>query len=398
MITKRRISAFLLAAGSVVGLGSAQAQGLLSIGGDADFDANLPFTVSLATAVGYDSNSNQAPDGFDQGDTGFWQGGVVIAYASSTPVTKVNVGGHYSGFYYFDTAPGQDEWFHNFRATLNVSHAASRRLQLGFNGWVSYEFQPDFAIGQTASRVTDQYTFGYANFSAAYSVSPLLTSVTNYTFSGVYYDEENADDRVSHLISQQFKYLISRQTAATAEYRFGITEYDQGSSDYQSHYALVGLNHAWTKQTTVSVAAGAQFVELDEGDNISSPYLEGAINHRIAEQTAVRWYHRYGYDPTNAGTHQDRTSYRTGLTLVQTFNQFLSANAGVHYTYQSFEGGLGAAGDRDDNVVHLSVGLNYQILDNMMLNSTYSYTNSSSDNLFLDYDRHRVSVGLSATF
>ncbi|MCB1097860.1 MAG: outer membrane beta-barrel protein [Verrucomicrobiae bacterium] len=397
MITKRSFSAFILAAASVAGLGGAQAQGLLSIGADNDFEANLPFTVTLATAVGYDSNSNQAPDGFDEADTGFWQGGVVVAYASGSPVTKVKVGGQYSGFYYFDTQPNQDDWFHNFRATLNVTHSASRRLQLGFNGWVAYEFQPDFAIGQTSSRVRDQYTFGYANFSAAYMISPAITSVTNYTFNGVYYDEDNADDRVSHLISQQFKYLVSRLTALTAEYRFGITEYDSGRNDYKSHYALIGANHAFSRQLTASIAGGAEFTEFDSGGDTTNPYFEGALNYRLAEETTLRWYNRYGYDATNAGTHQKRLSYRTGLTATQKFGPYLSGNAGVHYIHQTFENGF-AASDRDDDVVYLTVGLDYQILDNVVLNSSYSYTNLSSDAELLEYDRSRVSLGVSATF
>ena len=398
MITKRSFSAFILAAASMAGLNGAQAQGLLSIGADSDFEANLPFTVTLATAVGYDSNSTQAPDAFEEGDTGFWQGGVVVAYASGSPVTKVRVGGHYSGFYYFDTMPGQDEWFHNFRATLNVQHAASRRLQLGFNGWVAYEFQPDFAIGQTSSRVQDQYTFGYANVSAAYMLSPVITSVTNYTFSGVYYDEDNADDRVSHLISQQFKYLVTRLTALTAEYRYGVVQYDSGRSDYTSHYALVGANHAFSRQLTGSIAAGAQFVDYDSGGSTENPYVEGALNYRLAEETSLRWYNRYGFDATNAGSHQERLSYRTGVTVTQKFGPYLSGNAGVHYIHQSFEDSFDALRDRDDDVVYLTLGLDYQILENVVLNSTYSYTNLSSDAELLEYDRHRVSLGVSATF
>ena len=398
MITKRSFSAFILAAASVAGLGGAQGQGLLSIGADNDFEANLPFTVTLATSVGYDSNSNQAPDGFDKADTGFWQGGVVVAYASGSPVTKVKVGGQYSGFYYFDPQPGQDDWFQNFRATLNVTHSASRRLQLGFNGWIAYEFQPDFAIGQTSSRVRDQYTFGYANFSAAYMISPAITSVTNYTFSSVYYDEENADERVSHLVSQQFKYLVSRLTALTAEYRFGVTEYDSGRDDYKSHYALVGANHAFSRQLTSSFAVGAEFTEFDSGGDTTNPYFEGALNYRLAEETTLRWYNRYGYDATNAGAYQDRLSYRTGLTVTQRFGPYLSGNAGVHYIHQTFEDGFSSISDRDDDLINLTVGLNYQILDNMVLNSSYTYTNLSSDAEFNEYDRSRVSLGASVTF
>ena len=396
MITKRSFSAFLLAAASVAGLGGAQAQGLLSIGSDNDFDANLPFTVTLATAVGYDSNSNQAPDGFDEADTGFWQGGFVVAYASGTPVTKVSVKGQYSGFYYFDTQPGQDDWFHNARAIVNVKHDASRRLQLGFNGWIAYEFQPDFAIGQTSSRVRDQYTFGYANFSAAYMLTPLLTSVTNYTFSGVYYDEDNADDRVSHNIAQQIKYLVAKQTALTAEYRYKVTQYDSGRNDYDSHLFLVGANHAFSRQLTGSIAGGAQLVEYDAGGDTTNPYVEGALNYRLAEETTLRWYNRYGYDATNAGSHLERLSYRTGVTASQKFGPYLTGSAGIHYIHQSFEDGFTA--DRDDDTFYFTVGLDYQFLDNMVLNTSYTYTNLSSDVDLLEYDRSRVSVGVSATF
>ena len=394
MITKRSISAFVLAAASLVGLSGAQAQGLLSIGADNDFDASLPFTVTIATAVGYDSNNNVAPDGFEN-ETGYLQGGIVLSYASVSPVTRVKVGGQYSGFYYFDNAPGDDDYLDNWRATLNVVHDVSRRLQLGFNGWIAYEFQPDFAVGQTSSRSNDQYLYGYANISAAYMLSTTWTSVTNYTFSAVEYEDGNSDDRISHTISQQFKYLVSRLTALTAEYRFTTHDYDRGF-DYDSHYVLLGANHAFSRQLTGSIAGGVQILDYADGGDSTDPYVEGALNYRLAEETALRWYLRYGDDATNSGTHVERNSFRTGLTVSQSFGPYLSGNAGVHWVHQMFEDGT--TDDFDEDTVYLTLGLGYQIFDNMLLNTQYSYTNLSSDQEFRDYDRHRISLGASMTF
>ena len=44
------------------------------------------------------------------------------------------------------------------------------------------------------------------------------------------------------------------------------------------------------------------------------------------------------------------------------------------------------------------VALEQFIVDNTDLNVTYHYINYSSDDPFRDYDRNRVSLGLTATF
>ena len=177
-----------------------------------------------------------------------------------------------------------------------------------------------------------------------------------------------------------------------------MTEYDSGQNDYKSHYALVGANHAFSRQLTGSVAGGAELTEFDSGGDTTNPYFEGGLNYRLAEETTLRWYNRYGYDATNAGTHQERLSYRTGLTVTQQFGPYLSGNAGVHYIHQTFSDGFTDVGDREDDLVNLTVGVDYQILDNVVLNSSYTYTNLSSDSEFVDYDRSRVSLGASVTF
>ena len=54
--------------------------------------------------------------------------------------------------------------------------------------------------------------------------------------------------------------------------------------------------------------------------------------------------------------------------------------------------------DSDEDLISVSAGLSYQVLSNVSLDANYFYTNVSSDNEFREYDRHRVSLGLSTTF
>ena len=54
--------------------------------------------------------------------------------------------------------------------------------------------------------------------------------------------------------------------------------------------------------------------------------------------------------------------------------------------------------DFDEDIVSLNVGLGYQIWENVVLNSTYTYTNLSTDIPLREYDRHRIAVGASMSF
>lgn len=384
---------------SVLSLGGASAQGLLSIGADDDFDSGLPFTVTLGLSAGYDNNVNLANDSGAEEDSSYITGGVAIGYGMEDRTTKLRLGAEYSVTHYFDVE-SVDDTYHSGRLRFDISHDVSRRLSIGNNSYVAYEIEPDYDIAASTDRRTDNYLYFYNNTSVAYAWSRRFSTVTNYAINGIFYDEgviADTEDRLSHTFGHQLRYMLDRTTTLTAEYRFTYTDYDVNDRDNWAHYALVGVDHAFSSQLQGSLRVGAEFRDYSSGGNNTAPYLEGALSYRAAKDTTLRWYNRLGYEDNEVSSYESRYSYRTGLSLSQRLASNLTAVGGVHYAHSEFEDSP-IFSDVSEDLVSLSLGLNYQLTTNVMLNANYHFTNVASDNEAREYDRHRVSLGATVTF
>jgi len=379
---------------------ASQGQGLLSIGADRDYEEKIPFTVTLASSVGWDSNMNTSPD--YETESGYWQNGGSLVYSAGDKRNHLNLGAHYSNIWYFDAAPGTEDTYNNARVTLDYVTQISPRLTVSDSFYLAYETEPDFLVGASINRRTSQYLYGYNNLSVSYAWTPRFSTVTGYTLTGIWYEEdENQNmDHLSHLFSQQFRYSVSRTTTGTFDYRFQVADYDNNpDAEYTAHYALVGVDRSFTPLLAGSLRVGAQFRDYDGPlGSDTRPYLEGALNYRAGKNTTLRWYHYLGGDDSDLTGFASGYSYKTGLTAQHQLTERLTGNVALHYLNQNFEDSPYDLPDQTDNTFAGSAGLDYRLWRNIGLNATYSYTTTDSDNYYRNYDRHRVSLGLTATF
>ena len=239
--------------------------------------------------------------------------------------------------------------------------------------------------------------------------------MTGYTFSSVTYDDDDesttgrssvdSEDNMSHTFSQQFRYTFDRRTTLTASYRYNLTDYTgESQGDSQSHFFLVGGDRFINRNFSVSGNGGVQYREYDEtGDGEAAPYGEAALIYRQGARTTVRWHHRFGLDDTNNGGQAGRQgsdggySYRTGLTLNQQLSRRWGLNASVNYIYQTFPEQFESGGDEVEQTVDATVGVHYQLRRRVGVGFNYSFTQVISDDPLQEYDRHRVSLGVTFT-
>lgn len=130
--------------------------------------------------------------------------------------------------------------------------------------------------------------------------------------------------------------------------------------------------------------------------------FEDAAFERISEPTAgarLRWrvtpattlsasLDRVVYDTTipGASSYLDTS---VALRVNRTFNERLSARAGLVYARSEFEGI-----DRTDDVVNPSIGLSYRLTRRVQLDADYRLLQRRSDLASAEYDRHAFFVGL----
>jgi hypothetical protein len=377
---------------------SASAQGLLSLGQRNDFDSRLPFAVTVGMNVGYDSNSTASAT--DESGSSYISGHVGLEYnTGGKRRTAYTYNASYSPTMYLSGAEGRDDLFHNVRAGFSVLHKVNPRLSISDSAYIAYEIEPNYGIGATVARRTQQYLYGYNSLAVSYAWNRRLSTVSSYTISGTKYDDDafSGEDAITNLFSQEVRYALNKTTTLAGTYRYAISNYDNGFGDYTSQYFLAGVDHKFSPRMVASVRAGAEVRDRDSTGSSSSPYAEGNLTYSVAKQTQLGWYHRLGFEDSDVGSFGDRYSYRTGLTLNQRLSPRMAANVGTHYIHDNFENSE-VSDDFSEDIFTISLGLDYNVFRNVNLNTGYSYTTVASGESLREYDRHMLSVGVSARF
>ena len=144
-----------------------------------------------------------------------------------------------------------------------------------------------------------------------------------------------------------------------------------------------------------SVRGGAEFYDSDRVTK-TAPYAEAALNYAVAQQTMVRWFAALGFNGAELAAFNSRYGLNTGLQLNHNVTKRFSVNSGASYAYSQFDGGAGS--DVTEHSVLLNAGIGYQLLENVNLNANYSFSTLQSTNALREFDRHRVSIGATASF
>lgn len=382
----------------LAGTSAASAQGLLSLQNKADFKSPAPLTITAGAGAGYDSLNYKGSSANDF-DSMFIQGGLGLNYADNDQISPYNLGLDFGTVYYLDSTNRSQDTDYSARAVFNVSHAFSERLKVTNNFYLTYEVEPNFGLGASTALRNGQYLYGYNNFAVAYAWSERFSTTTSYTVDGMHYDDSDIgrlEDRFSHLISQQFSWASTKTMKLVGEYRYRTVQYSHVNNDYTSHYLLAGVDKAWSERTTGSFRAGAEFYKSNKSDK-TAPYFEASLNHATTDKTNLQVFTAVGFDGSELGNYGSRYTYRVGASVNHHVSKKLVLNGGLNYAYSTFDG-IGLAPDVNEHELSATAGLGYQLWNNVSLDANYSYTVLSSDDSLRDYDRNRVSLGLSAQF
>lgn len=124
-------------------------------------------------------------------------------------------------------------------------------------------------------------------------------------------------------------------------------------------------------------------------ERISEPTVGARLRWRVTPATTVSAsLDRVVYDTTlpDASSYLDTS---LALRVNRSFNERLSARAGLVYARSEFEGI-----DRTDDVANPSVGLSYRLTRRVQLDADYRLLQRRSDLASAEYDRHSFFLGL----
>jgi len=401
----------LLSAMALTAAAPAYAQGLYYIGSEDQEPLPLKWVVGLSAI--YDDNVAAGRNANVEDDSMAINPYVGVSFITVTPQTTIDLYARLGLIYYFDAPQGVDDVNSQSRLGLNIVHRFSERLRFASQNFVSYEMEPDYSYGYASSRVSGEYFFWQADNALGYRWTERLATYTGLRLSGVTYSDIDNNDRFTWQLYNQFRYQLSAQTVLTMDYRYGQTNGDGLANDSTNQFLLLGAEHRFSPNIIGIIRAGAQFRDVDNGDNTTSPYIEFALNSQLTQAFRLRSYARYGiedYDtvqifPGNVAVeYSDRRTLRFGLSGEYVFNPMVSVFGGIDYIPTRYQEGRnltvpgGPARDADEDVINLYLGLSYRINDFMTTSLSYNYTNSDSDFPNRDYDRNRISLGVSAEF
>ena len=309
----------------LAGVHSASAQGILSLRNNLDFKDKTPMTYSVGVGAGYDDLSYKS-NGFNNISSFFIQESVSAMYSDNDKISPWNLALDLGSLQYLDHNPGVKDTTYTDRVTFNISHSFSPRLKVTDNFYFTYEAEPNFGLGASTARRNGQYFYGYNNFAVTYAWSERFSTTSSYTIDGINYQEKsigNLEDRISHLFAQQFSWALNHTTKLVGEYRFRDTLYKRSSSDYMSHYALAGIDKAWSERTSGSFRAGAEFYSNDATSK-TAPYIEASLNYAVSKKTTATVYSSIGYDGSELGNADARYSYRIGASAAHHLTERLT--------------------------------------------------------------------------
>lgn len=395
----------------LLAIGSASAQGLYYAGTEAT--ESLPLKWVVGASVVYDDNVN--PGYGDKENSIALNPSVGLSFVNVTPQSTFDVYVRLGMVYYLDAPAGMDDVNSQSRAGINYTHRFSERLRYVSRNFISYELEPDYSYGYASSRAAGEYFFWQSDNSIGFRWTERVGTYTGLVLSGTDYVDSDApsNDRFTWELYNQFRYQLSPQTVLTTDYRYGETTGNGEASDSTNQYLLFGVEHRFSPNTIGIIRAGAQFREVDDGlGNTTSPYVEFTLNSRLTEAFSLRSFARYGiedYDTVQylesgkIAEYADRRTLRFGLSGEYVISPMLSLNGGIDYIPTSFQSGQyvdgsGSAPDWNEAMINAYIGISVRFNDFLTGMVSYNFTDSSSDEDLNDYNRNRISIGVSAEF
>jgi len=384
---------------------SASAQGLLSLGQHFEIEGFKPWTASLSSQVGWDSNPGaSSQDGNDDKGSAYLQNDVTLGYTLKNQTDQIDLTGNYSNQWYEDPGPGVQKSNNNWKIAANYTRKESRVLTIQDTFYIAHQTQPDFGVGLTLNRPTNGSLAFYNGLSVSCALSPVLSFISGYNLTDVRYDDEifQTEDYLDNLFSEQLKLQMSRRTSGSFSLRYEITRYEHNpNADSHTYFALVGLDHQFSRYLQGSINVGAEMREYDGPlGNSASPYLEASLNYQASQYTNWRWYANIGQSAAGNSGQQNGLSCWTGLSYQRQLTALLSLNLAINYEWTTYSGGPTITpGDDTQQMVSASANLSYKLWRNVSLTAGYTFTDVvGSSALVTSYRRQQATLGLTASF
>jgi hypothetical protein len=407
-------SAGLIALGAM-SAGTAQAQ-----------DETKPWNLSGVLRAFYDDNWNTAASGTGarQGSYGF-EVSPGLGYKIVNGPTEASLSYTY-GLKYFESRPSNNA-DHSHAAEAKLRHTFPERYKLDISDSFVSSQEPgvlDPASLTVPFRSNGNNIRNTVALTLGAELTPTFSLDIGYSNSFYDYQETGTDsrsallDRVEHLARVDLRWAARSDVIGIFGYQFGFN--DQTSADLvtttaappgqsasvrdaRSHYVYIGADRNFSPQLLGSVRAGLQYTDYPNApaplvQNSTSPYVDFAGTWAYSPEGTIQLGLKHTRNQTDVSSGaQDAESTTIYGNLSHNIAAVVKTSVLVQYQNSSFRGGL--FDTLSDNIFMLGVNASYDVIKNRLTAEMgYNYDRVDSDITLRSLYRHRVYIGLKATY
>jgi hypothetical protein len=188
------------------------------------------------------------------------------------------------------------------------------------------------------------------------------------------------------------------------EYRANPVTYFSAPLNNFGQFFLLGVDQIFSSKFKITARGGAE-LRFYNTDNDNPDYfgpfgeLNGSYEYQKASSIGLNM--RYGTEGSGLNGAPTRQTFRVGFNLVQGITPKLSFTGGMNYQnnfYNEFDK-QDASPEFYENIIEFSLGANFKMTKNMILQGGYTYTiDMAPESEQLSYQRNVAFVGMNLDF
>ena len=413
----------LIASAGIAAVGVASIQAAPQVG-LSPTQTSKPWSISASLRGFYDDNITTVPDAIKEESFGI-EVTPSINYNVVRESTALSLGYTFGLRWFEDRVPDSSDESHQVSA--NLTHTVSPTLSFELSDTFRVAQEPTIANGARTRviRGEQDYLHNEAALGVTKGLSDTVSLYGQYSNRVINYDDPGFSgllDRVEHTPLLHLMRRLNPNTIGLVGYRFKAVRYtadeiapgsgiDPNIRDANSHYAYLGVDHAFSPRLQGSARAGVQFTDFNNApvgvdDNVTNPFADANLSYGYAEgsnlQVGVK-HERSRNDLAFAGASslildQEQTVVYSAINHRITAK--LAASIQGTYLNGSYQGGGPGIDGADDEYWALGLNLNYTINQFLSAEAGYNFDDYDSGVLtaLRSYDRNRVYIGLRASY
>jgi hypothetical protein len=358
-----------------------------------------PFTVSLDLREEYDDNINTRSSNEEGSFKTIVRPSIIFNY----PMDQTIFSARYSfGATYYQERPGED-WDTSHEFTGRIAHTFSPRFDLDFRDRFSYSDQPELNQGSTVFRNQGNRYNNAASMELKYQWTERFSTVATGTTEYIHYEDEDVADINDYIRNSgaiDFRFLVFDPTTAVLNYTYTTTDYDEIERDFDSHYAVAGVDHYLLREWLLSVRGGAEFTTYEGSlfDDAVGPYASVNTVWNYTEKSTLQAGYSHSRQLTDFASAANGLTHQFDLSVTHYFTPKLSVRNGFTALLVEYTEDQSLVGDQDETILTNDFSIRYDFNEYFSTYIGYKHTTDDSDIIGREYYRNQWYIGFRGTY